>query len=83
MGQLALRKQAGATRTVTYHRLGIGMVHADDKEKRAALDGIMAYMIKIDYFIKLVTPDGSRAFSKGDMPSAKLKSGRPRKTSAV
>lgn len=67
----------------TYHRLGIGMVHADDKEKRAALDGIMAYMIKIDYFIKLVTPDGRRAFSKGDMPSAKLKSGRPRNTSAL
>lgn len=66
----------------TYHRLGIGMVNADDKEKRAALDGIMAYMIKIDYFIKMVTPDGSRPFSKGDMPSAKLKSGRPRKTSA-
>lgn len=66
----------------TYHRLGIGMVHAEDKEKRAALDGIMVYMIKTDYFIKLVTPDGSRAFSKGDMPKAKLKSGRPRKTSA-
>lgn len=66
-----------------YRRLGIGMVHADDKDKRAALDKIMAYMIKIDYFIKLVTPDGSRVFSKGDMPRAKLKSGRPRRTSVT
>jgi len=66
-----------------YRRLGIGMIHANDKDAQAALNDIMAYMIKIDYFIKLVTPDGSRVFSKGDMPRAKLKSGRPRRTSVT
>lgn len=63
-----------------YRRLGIGMIHANDKDARAALNDITAYMIKIDYFIKLVTPDGSRVFSKGDMPRKKLKLWRPRET---
>lgn len=67
----------------TDHRIGIGMVRADDKEKRAALNEMMAYMNKLDYFIKLVTPDGSRVFSKGDMPKAKAKCGRPRKNFSV
>ena len=67
----------------TGHLVGIGMVRADDKERRAALDEMMTYMNKVDYFVKLVTPDGSRVFSKGDMPKAKAECGRPRKNFTV
>lgn len=63
-----------------YNRFGIGMVYEEEKDRRAALNDIMAYMIKINYFIKLVTPDGSCVFSKGDMPRKKLKLWRPRET---
>lgn len=63
-----------------YLHLGIGMINDSDKELVYNLKEYVApYLNKTDYFIKLITPDNSRAFIKGNMikPKAK-KRGRPR-----
>lgn len=54
--------------------LGVGLIHAKDQEKLAALDTTACSLVKTDYLIKLIDPDDSRVFSKGDKPRAKLKS---------
>jgi Inovirus Gp2 len=63
-----------------YLHLGVGMMNYSDDGLISNLKEYVApYLNKTDYFIKLITPDKSRAFIKGNMikPKAK-KRGRPR-----
>jgi Inovirus Gp2 len=63
-----------------YKLLGIGTINNYDVDLMSNLKEYVApYLNKTDYFIKLITPDKSRAFIKGNMikPKAK-KRGRPR-----
>jgi len=62
-----------------YKSCGIGMVHANDTVMREGLDKAAFYMIKPDFYIRMVVPGRGRAFSKGNMPKLDdIKLGRPR-----
>lgn len=60
------------------NRIATGKIHYNDKEKRNNLERMATYLIKPDYFVKTVLPDGARTFGKGGKHE-KEKSGRPRK----
>lgn len=53
----------------SYRFCGIGQVHRDNAEMREILiNQVGAYLTKPDYVVALETPDGGRAFGKGNMP---------------
>lgn len=60
------------------NRIATGKVNYNDHRKKENLEIMALYLIKPDYFIKTVLPDGARTFGKGSKPE-KEKSGRPRK----
>jgi hypothetical protein len=62
-----------------YRRLGIGMVAHHDAEKRGNLLEAMAYLTKVDQYLR-IDVDGGRAFFRGVPPKPRVKkAGRPRR----
>lgn len=59
------------------NRVATGMIHYKDITMRNNLVRMATYLIKPDYFVRTVLPDGARTFGKGGLP-AKTKTGRPR-----
>ena len=63
----------------SYPELGIGKIEYGDTELRRGLEKAAVYLTKIDFYIKFLTPDGARAFGRGNMPKLRdVKRGRPR-----
>lgn len=62
-----------------YWYCALGMIHYSDVEKRKYLKQAAAYLIKIDHFARMLTPDHSKTFAKGKMlPARNGGPGRPR-----
>ncbi|WP_114972239.1 YagK/YfjJ domain-containing protein [Rhodoferax ferrireducens] len=62
-----------------YKRLGIGMIHAADVDKRKNLLEAVKYLTKKEVIFGLKEDGGFRAFGKGNMPSERTDGpGRPR-----
>lgn len=67
----------------SYKCCGIGMVNHDDSGLRDGLNKAALYMTKADDYIKLVLPDKSRIFGRGEISRPKLvRRGRPRRLSS-
>jgi hypothetical protein len=64
--------------------LGIGEIHAEDKEKRANLNSIIRYFCKSEQFIKLKTKQKMKLLRKGLRPKQTgLKRGAPRASQRI
>ncbi|MDX8128018.1 inovirus-type Gp2 protein [Methylomonas sp. OY6] len=62
-----------------YHYLGIGMIHYSDVEKINNLKQAAAYLIKVDHYVRMLTPDNGRTFGRGEiLPPRTSTVGRPR-----
>jgi len=62
-----------------YRELGIGMIKYNDKTLREGLYKAAEYLVKVDYYAKLLTPTKRRTFGRGEILSTKKdKRGRPR-----
>ena len=59
------------------NRVATGMIHYKDIAMRNNLVRMATYLIKPDYFVRTVLPDGARTFQTGGKPK-KIKAGRPR-----
>lgn len=62
-----------------YSSLGIGMINYDDHELRKNLNKAAEYLVKSDYFVRIVSQGIGRTFGKGICKAKKNKQGRPRK----
>jgi len=63
----------------TYPNLGIGMIHHIDVEKINYLKQAAAYLIKVDHYVRILTPDNGRTFGRGEiLPPRTSTVGRPR-----
>lgn len=59
--------------------LGIGEINWYQEDRRAALERIVRYLAKVDYFIRVVAPEIDRVFGRGGMPKpGNSRVGRPR-----
>lgn len=65
-----------------YQKPGIGIIEHDSHEKIANLKNeVISYLTKPDEYIRLLLPNNSRTFGKGEMPKPRESSvGRPRRT---
>lgn len=64
-----------------YKRLGIGLIDHANADLRDGLTKAAAYMVKTDYYVRMVAPGNGRTFGRGVMPrTAGKRSGRPRKS---
>lgn len=62
-----------------YHHLGISMIHYSDVEKINNLKQAAAYLIKVDHYVRMLTPDNGRTFGRGEiLPPRTGTVGRPR-----
>ncbi|MGJ0491195.1 YagK/YfjJ domain-containing protein [Methylobacter sp.] len=63
-----------------YRNLGIGMIKYDNMALRVGLCKAAEYLIKVDYFARLLTPDNGRTFGRGEIlePKGDNDPGRPR-----
>lgn len=62
-----------------YFRCGIGMIHFNDVEKINYLKQAAAYLVKVDHYARLLTPDHGRTFGRGTiLPPRTATVGRPR-----
>ncbi|WNB74610.1 YagK/YfjJ domain-containing protein [Methylomonas koyamae] len=62
-----------------YPHLGIGMIHHRDIEKINNLKQAAAYLIKVDHYVRMLTPDNARTFGRGILlPPRTGNMGRPR-----
>jgi hypothetical protein len=62
-----------------YFECGIGSVHYSDSIKRNYLKNAAAYLIKVDHYARMLTPDKGRTFGRGEiLPPRAHKVGRPR-----
>ena len=62
-----------------YRRLGIGMIHFSDVEKINCLKQAAAYLVKVDYYVRMLTLDNGRTFGRGEvLPPRTSTAGRPR-----
>ncbi|QPK62896.1 inovirus-type Gp2 protein [Methylomonas sp. LL1] len=62
-----------------YHHLGIGMINYSDVEKINNLKQAAAYLIKVDHYVRMLTPDNGRTFGRGEiLPPRTSTVGRPR-----
>lgn len=63
-----------------YRSLGIGMIKYDNMALRAGLCKAAEYLIKVDHFARLLTPDNGRTFGRGEIlePKGDNDPGRPR-----
>ncbi|OAI16450.1 hypothetical protein A1359_07300 [Methylomonas lenta] len=63
----------------TYPDCGIGLIHFSDTEKREHLNQAAAYLIKIDHYVRMLTPGDGRTFGRGEiLPPKTGNIGRPR-----
>lgn len=68
----------------SYKSCGIGMLHHEDTESLEGLEKAALYMVKTDYYLKMVAPGKGRTFGKGIMPEPKTETrGRPRTTTKL
>lgn len=59
--------------------IGIGMVHYSDVEKINYLKQAAAYLVKVDHYVRMLTPDNGRTFGRGEiLPPRTSTVGRPR-----
>lgn len=62
-----------------YSQCGIGMIHYSDVEKISYLKQAAAYLIKVDHYVRMLTPDNGRTFGRGEiLPPRSGNMGRPR-----
>lgn len=62
-----------------YRYISIGMIHHSDIEKINDLKQAAAYLIKVDHYVRMLTPDGGRTFGRGILlPPRTGNMGRPR-----
>ena len=62
-----------------YHHLGIGMIHYSDVEKISNLKQAAVYLVKVDHYVRMLTPDNGRTFGRGEiLPPRTSTVGRPR-----
>lgn len=62
-----------------YYRCGIGSVHYSDSTKRHHLKDAAAYLIKVDHYARMLTPDKGRIFGRGEILPPRIGNvGRPR-----
>ena len=61
-----------------YRSLGIGMIHYNDTALRNGLCKAAEYLVKVDHYARLLTPDHARTFGRGEILPNKEKKGRPR-----
>jgi len=62
-----------------YDYCALGMIHHNDMKKRNYLKKAAAYLIKVDHYSRMLTPDHSRNFGKGKiLPPRTENPGRPR-----
>lgn len=62
-----------------YPQCGIGIIHYSDVEKINYLKQAAAYLIKVDHYVRMLTPDSGRTFGRGEiLPPRTGNIGRPR-----
>lgn len=62
-----------------YSQCGIGEVHFSDVEKIQYLKQAAAYLVKVDHYVRILTPDNGRTFGRGEiLPPRTDINGRPR-----
>lgn len=62
-----------------YRQCGIGVIHYSDVEKINYLKEAAAYLIKVDHYVRILTPDNGRTFGRGEiLPPRTSTVGRPR-----
>ncbi|MBL1265478.1 YagK/YfjJ domain-containing protein [Methylomicrobium sp. RS1] len=62
-----------------YPHLGIGIIHHSDVEKINCLKRAAAYLVKVDHYVRMLTPDNGRTFGRGEiLPPRTGTVGRPR-----
>jgi len=62
-----------------YSQLGIGMIKYSDITLRAALYKTASYLVKVDHYARLLSPDNARTFGRGEILEPKRDDrGRPR-----
>lgn len=62
-----------------YSQCGIGMIDCRDTKKRNNLKNAAAYLIKVDHYARMLTPDNGRVFGRGEiLPPRTEGPGRPR-----
>lgn len=59
-----------------YDYCALGMIHHTDLEKRNYLKNAAAYLIKVDHYSRMLTPDHSKNFGKGKMLPPRTKGPR-------
>ncbi|MGD7035139.1 inovirus-type Gp2 protein [Methylotuvimicrobium buryatense] len=61
-----------------YNQCGIGMIHYSDLEKIENLKQTAEYLVKVDHYARILTPDGSHTFGRSNIPPLTDRLGRPR-----
>lgn len=79
-GQMGVYHNCNASKG-RYRRLGIGLIDHANADLREGLTKAAAYMVKTDYYVRMVAPGNGRTFGRGIMRgTAGKRAGRPRKT---
>lgn len=65
-----------------YRSLGIGLISHNDQSLREGLALAATYLVKPDYYIRMVAPKKGRVLGKGCLPKQPKSAGRPRTKSA-
>ncbi|WP_404356993.1 inovirus-type Gp2 protein [Methylotuvimicrobium sp. KM1] len=62
-----------------YSQCGIGAIHYSDVEKINYLKQAASYLVKVDHYVRMLTPDNGRTFGRGEIRPPKTDHiGRPR-----
>ena len=63
----------------SYRSLGIGMINYSDTALRLGLNKAAAYLVKVDYYARILTPNNERTFGRCEILAPKRDNrGRPR-----
>ena len=62
-----------------YKRIGIGMTHHTDTEKRAVIESCLQYLCKQDQFFMFSSLKGAKTMQMSQLPKRRSNAGRPRK----